>query len=436
MLLHTALLLLAPIPGPIAPQENAGEAQVAPTKAQDLDVPEAIQTGVAILLRSQEAYKTDRGVGRVPDEELEKWQAGERERLKKIRERKSKRPAAEWPYEGVYRVGPVGAIPSGYRVGGSAIVCEALLAAPGYDKDDDRKTAITQSVEFMLERIANDPTLVGQAQGDYDVRCWAHAYALGLFLHLQEPGLVAPELAGRCKAAIPGLIQALAAGEVKGGGWNYAGGATSPFMTGPTLLFLYRAHAMGFPLPDGMVDRALEGLERARNESGAYAYSGKRKEPMAASAGRAAVAELALFQAGRSDVPRLRTAVMGFFDNWEHLFDRKSKQGTHEGPYHIAPYYFFFAHTYAALAIEALPEAERPDLRARLRGLLARTQEADGGWNDRIFPRSESYSTAMCILALQAPNLAAQATWQPKEGAGEPGNTDPDAIGGGPGAPK
>ncbi len=34
--------------------------------------------------------------------------------------------AAEWPYEGVYRVG--GNIPYGYRVGGTLIACVALLA--------------------------------------------------------------------------------------------------------------------------------------------------------------------------------------------------------------------------------------------------------------------------------------------------------------------
>ena len=42
---------------------------------------------------------------------------------------------------------------------------------------------------------------------------------------------------------------------------------------------------------------------------------------------------------------------------------------------------------------------------------LWRTRESDGGWNDRIFPRSKSYSTAMAMLALLAPTLKPVPKW-------------------------
>ncbi|MDF1836335.1 MAG: hypothetical protein P1V35_00570, partial [Planctomycetota bacterium] len=80
----------------------------------------AISEGVRILVSYQERYKSDAPVGRLETDELESWQEKEMERLKKVRE-PGKRPAQEWPYEGVYRVRPFGAIPSGYRVGGTAI---------------------------------------------------------------------------------------------------------------------------------------------------------------------------------------------------------------------------------------------------------------------------------------------------------------------------
>ena len=121
---------------------------------------------------------------------------------------------------------------------------------------------------------------------------------------------------------------------------------------------------------------------------------------------------LVLLRAGRSDADRLRVAVDGFFDNWEHLLDRKSKQGTHEGPYAIAPYYFFYGHTYVGLAIEHLPEDQRPALRETLRELLWKTRDENGGWNDRVFPRTESYSTAMAALALLAPALPEVHAWK------------------------
>ena len=90
---------------------------------------------------------------------------------------------------------------------------------------------------------------------------------------------------------------------------------------------------------------------------------------------------------------------------------RPSQQGTHVGEFGIAPYYFMYGHTYVAMAIEAMPEEERDGLRARLAATLWKTREADGGWNDRIFPRSKSYSTAMAMLALCAPTFGELPAW-------------------------
>ena len=47
---------------------------------------------------------------------------------------------AEWPYEGVYRVG--GKIPYGYSVGGTSIACLALMEAPGFAADTARQDAV------------------------------------------------------------------------------------------------------------------------------------------------------------------------------------------------------------------------------------------------------------------------------------------------------
>jgi len=82
-------------------------------------------------------------------------------------------------------------------------------------------------------------------------------------------------------------------------------------------------------------------------------------------------------------------------------------------PYGVAPYYFFYAHGYAAQAIEFLPEAERASYRERFLERLFQVQEASGGWNDRIFPRSENYGTAMGLIALLAPTLDRPTGWTP-----------------------
>jgi hypothetical protein len=37
--------------------------------------------------------------------------------------------------------------------------------------------------------------------------------------------------------------------------------------------------------------------------------------------------------------------------------------------------------------------------------------EAEGGWNDRVFPRSRAYGTAMGMLALMQREQPAPARW-------------------------
>src|SRR5262245_13485033 len=99
----------------------------------------------------------------------------------------------EWPYEGVYRVEEKGAsepvIPLGYRVGGTAIACLALSAAPGWKDEANapRRAALERGVGFVLEAL-DDPRLEAKKVAAYDVRGWAFIYALALFVTLEEHG--------------------------------------------------------------------------------------------------------------------------------------------------------------------------------------------------------------------------------------------------------
>lgn len=384
--------------------------QPAKRDAEEWSVDAAVDSAVELLLGYQEDYAPDRPVGRV--KELEDWQAKERQRLDALRGADG---AAEWPYEGVYRV-QGGVIPSGYRVGGTSIVVSALLEAGAYDSDTAR-ASIDRALEFVLTNLEEDPALEAGPKKGYDVRGWGHTYALEMLLRALNETELSERQQERSRARVPELIQTFSINENPEGGWNYANNRDhSPFQTGATLLALFEAQAQGFDVDDGLITRALDALESGRAEdTGAFGYSGTREEPMHASAARAAVAELALERAGRSSPEELARAVAGFFDGWIELEKRKSQQGTHEGPYGIAPYYFFFGHLYAGVAIEHLPEAARASFREELLSVLKRTQEASGGWNDRIFPRTESVTTAMVVLALLAPSLEARPRWQPKE---------------------
>lgn len=332
----------------------------------------------------------------------------------------------QWPYEGVYREDR-GQLPVGYRVGGTSIVCLAMLAAPGYATDEKRQQAVARGLAFVLRTLDHERMSIG-FKGSYDVRGWGHVYALQLLLELADHGLVPPELRDDAAAKTAFCVQALCALAIpENGGWNYsmpagfgkAGNRASTFMTAPALQALFHAKTRGHEVPDEILDQALAALERARSEPGGYAYGATatsqndlpaEKLPMMdrvqSSAARATAVETTLLLAGRGDPARHRQAVLRFFEHWDDLAVRKSQTGTHVQPYGIAPYYFLFGHVYAAQAIELLQdEAEQRELRTRMLQHLARSRDDDGTWNDRHFDRSAGYGTAFALLTMHMPSV-------------------------------
>jgi hypothetical protein len=340
----------------------------------------------------------------------------------------------QWPYEGVYREDR-GQLPVGYRVGGTSIACLGLIAAPGYASDTKRRAAVERGMAFVLKTL-DDPRMQAGFVGTYDVRGWGHIYALQLLLHLQDNDLVPEVQKVEVERRVGWLAEVLVDSAIpKTGGWNYSRprgyrsprNSASTFMTAPALQALFHAKARGHDVSEQVVTEALDALERSRAKPGGYAY-GAPAESQAkvdeealsmmnrtpSSAARAAACETTLLLAGRGDPQRLERAVELFFAHWDDLAVRKSQLGTHIEPYGIAPYYFLFGHLYAAQAIEQITDGDtRERFRSQLRAVLAKSREADGGWNDRQFGRSAGYGTALALLVLYMPNLPKPEAWSP-----------------------
>lgn len=355
--------------------------------------------------------------------DTEEWTKIGLERIVALQEGDS---MGEWPYEGVYREG--GEIPTGYRVGGSAICARTLLELPGFEDDAKRQEAVQRALKFVVAGVQR-ADMGPQVARNYDVRGWGHAYALLFLTSLERKKAISQELAPALELAIARSLEVIAATEIPGvGGWNYsrpngfkAAGPASPFMTGATLLALYEVKKSGRAVDPDLIERALDALENSRTQVGTYVYAGDgegvtgdRAAPQGNCA-RAAIVEIALRLAGRSTPERLRSAVDQFVEHWEWLEKRRAKTGTHVAPYGVAPYYFYFGHEYAALAVELLPEAERVAARSSVRELLARTRAEDGTWNDRVFPRSANFGTATALRTLRADVLPAPATYESPE---------------------
>lgn len=340
---------------------------------------------------------------------------------------------AEWPYEGVYRVG--GQIPVGYRYGGTSITALALSRIPGYETDNARKEAVAKAIAFVVKAPTHPLIQEETYDAGYDVRGWAYTYGLQFLVEMKARDLIpTKELKEASEKTILYFINAINKTAIpKNGGWNYARGAgrenaaaTSTFMTPPTLQALFAAKAAGYTVDDKVIDDALNALDRSRNtvtKEIVYAGNGgsNPKDNTGGAGGRMTSAETALLLAGRGSVDNVRNAVNTFITHWDELDKRRQMNGTHVGPYAVAPYYFYFAHYYAAQAIEQLPEAERPALREKCNKLLFSVRQEDGTWNDRVFKRSANYSTSFACMAILQPALPKPATYAaPKQEEAKP----------------
>ncbi|MCI0651619.1 MAG: hypothetical protein L0Z55_07035 [Planctomycetes bacterium] len=334
-------------------------------------------------------------------------------------------PPCEWPYEGVYRVpdeNGAAQIPMGYRIGGTAISAWALIEAPGWSEDEARRDAVARATRFVLAGIG-DPRMNSSYSRGYDVRNWGHIYALQFLLRLRARGYAAEAERAAIADAITGLIAVLNATAIaERGGWHYSRSAASPapcsFMTAPAVHALMEARIAGEKCDAAVLDRAIESIARARLDTGVFQYSvdpsnknDKGFQSLPGAIARMPLCESTLYLAGKGSIARIRASLDAFLEHWEHLEARRRKTGTHAQPYMIAPYYFYFAHFYAARAIELLPEAERGGYRDRLHARIVQVREPSGGWNDRVFDRSENFGTAMILLALLQPRLQPPAPW-------------------------
>ena len=316
----------------------------------------------------------------------------------------------EWPYEGVYR--ERGQIPIGYRVGGTAICAWSLLELSA-EPTEAQAAALHKANRFLLAAL-EQPKIQPGFNGGYDVRDWGVVYALQFFLRQEQLGRTPEDLAEAIRTRIPQCISMLVTDAIpEAGGWNYSrpgGGGkpapASPFMTAPAILTLWEAQRQGHEVDAEVLDRALIALERARGPEGGIAYTARGgRAAIPGTIGRTPATEVVLHLAGLATQEQVTVAVDQFLEHWEELEKRRAKTGTHEGDFGIAPYYFYYAHYYAALAIEVTPEEGRAERRTRFLERLFSTWDPELQFNDRVFARSSNYGTAMSMLAVLQPDL-------------------------------
>ena len=303
-----------------------------------------------------------------------------------------------WPYEGVYRV--AGKIPVGYRVGGTAIVCSALISANLKDRQVIEK-AIDRGTAMILEELEHELMEPSRTPA-YDVRIWGHIYALDFFCRLKRSAGF-DELKTKTEPLISKLAEAVIFQEIDQGGWNYANKSRHCcFVTAPAVQSLLLAREVGVDIPDAVFERALRVLSESRQDNGVIPYTGtsSRGDTLPGSVARGPITEATLLMLGAGDQKNLQSAIDAFHEHWDELEKRRKKTGTHLPPHGIAPYYFYYGHRYAAQAIRMLPDDKQDSEFNKFENVLMKTKDDDNTWNDRVFERSKAFGTAMSLLAL------------------------------------
>lgn len=371
-----AVLVAAPVPGAVARAEDPVPAPAAgPGDARGIDA--AIRRGVAHLVRTQ---NRDGSWGSTaPTLTLDIYS----------------------PAPGSYQA---------YAVAVTGLAVSALLeAGPG---EPGAAESIRRGTDWLL---ANGD--LRRVTRDVLYNTWGHAYALEAFARLLAVEKEPARREALLKAAA-GQVSRLERFEFVDGGWGYydfaartrkPGPGATAFTTATCLVALKSAAGQGVAVPERLVERALGILRRSRYPGGSFSYSlDLRWIPQAGinkvkgSLARTPACYRALLDWGE---PPAAEAVGKAFDDLERYghFLRIARKYPypHEAWYQNSGYFCFYGYWYASLLLDALPEARRPEERARIAGHLLPLQEPDGSWWDyQLYGYHKPYGTAYVLMTL------------------------------------
>lgn len=301
-----------------------------------------------------------------------------------------------------------------WQVASHALACMALASVP---EDGRQREALERAVRWLCA------TRLPARGEDWDVdHVWTALYGFVACVELSEdPRFQEGEWSAMLSRRGREFYRILERYQALSGGWAYYD--DPPFMRVPTwatsfctalvLPSLIRARELGWEIDDDLVRRAIKYVRRCALPGGSYSYdltpvtrlSGvEHINLIQGSLGRTQVCNWALVKAGEPSVTVdvVREGLEALFRYHGFLDHVRTRPIPHEGYYANAGYFYFFAHYYAAQAIELLPEDEREPLHAQLRPHLAKTQFQSGGASDFL---DSSYmvvaSTSYLILSLE-----------------------------------
>lgn len=300
-----------------------------------------------------------------------------------------------------------------FRAAVTSMCVSALIEVGG--EDAEVQAAIDRAEAWMMREL---PAL-RRATPDVFYNTWGHAYAITALVKLLDRHPDDALREQRIREAIWQQIELLERFEVIDGGWAYydfeartrrPSGSSIGFVTATVLIALDDARRVGIPIPDRLLQRGIDSIERQRKPDFSYLYGEYLKDrPMrdinrpAGSLGRSQVCNLALRLWGDQTVTDEVVQI------WlDRLFDRngwlsigRKRPIPHEAWFQIAGYFFYYGHYYAAGCIELLPEEDRGKYQDQMATLMIGLQEQNGSWWDfPLYDYHQQYGTAFALMSL------------------------------------
>lgn len=312
-------------------------------------------------------------------------------------------------------------VPGSHRAFRTGVTALALMALCESRErfSGERREAIESSIDHGQQWLLADKNRLRRAEPQAVYNVWGHAYACSAIRLLHERAAGDPELQEQLIELLKYHVDRLERYTFVNGGWGYydfdyrtrtPGDSPNSFTTATVLVCLKDAAALGVHYPEKLTKKAIASILRQRQPDFSYAYGEYlRMSPRyginrpAGSLGRSQACNIALRMYDDKLVTDdvLKTWLNRLFARNGWLSIGRKLPVPHESHFAVAGYFYYYGHYYAALCIEALPEAERPHFQQHLANILLPLQEKDGSWWDYpLYDYHQAWGTAMSVSAL------------------------------------
>ncbi|MFO0789342.1 MAG: prenyltransferase/squalene oxidase repeat-containing protein [Pirellulales bacterium] len=332
------------------------------------------------------------------------------------------RPDGSWGSpentKGLNIYAPVPGAHDAFRTAVTSLVIMALIEAQPRVAESERAD-LDQAIDRGAAWLDGHLARLKRATPDAIYNVWGHSYALQCLVALYKRAGENAERQQRLKELAQHQADMLARYSFVGGGWSYydfLAGTQTPsdaafsFTTATALIALKEAEGIGVTFPERLTKKALASLLRQQKPDFSYDYGEYlRMKPMmdinrpAGSLGRSQSCNLALrmYDDKRITDDVLKTWLNRLIARNGWLSDGRKRPVPHESFFHVAGYFYYYGHWYAALCIDALPAGDRREFQDQLAHIILPLQEKDGSWWDfPLYNYHQQYGTAMAVMTL------------------------------------